>query len=95
MTIDSQIAQHTAQSEKQLQMLQTAKQKIQENHQTGKVVQIEGHVNQYFLIIDSYLGYESGLSSLPVIMGKVVRCNKQGKQLKTAKPQTEILEFLY
>lgn len=95
MTIDNQIQLHNVQSEKQLQLMQTAKQKILDNNLIGKVVQIEGRVNQYFLVLDAYFGYEQGNKSLPVIMGKVVRCTKDGKQLKTAKTEKQILEFLY
>ena len=95
MTIDNQIALHHARAAKELKQMKMAKQKITEGQLIGKVIQIEGRVNQSFLVLDAYFGYEQGNKSLPVIAGKVVRCTKAGKQLKTAKTEKQILEFLY
>lgn len=61
----------------------------------GKIAEFTAHVNQHFLVLSAWNGYESGIVSYPVVMGKVVKCTKNGKQFKTAKPIVKIIKFLY
>ena len=61
----------------------------------GNIVEFAGEVNQSFLVLKAWHGYEEGLTSRPIIMAEVVRCTKQGKRLKTYKPTDKIIEFLY
>jgi hypothetical protein len=73
----------------------TAKNTRKPQYYINSIVEFTGHVNQSFLVLRAWHGYEEGITSRPIIMAEVVRCTKQGKRLKTYKPTDKIIEFLY